>query len=137
MEKRSDEEAEERQYTLMREVGKRIRVMRERLGLARREMTDLAGVKPAYGYLIENEGQNLTLKTIAGFAFALQCSPRDLMPDPPEQTDLENENRLLREQLGRLANVLREIPPLVEPLDAFLTGKEDMTSPPKPDRRKR
>lgn len=86
-------------YAFQRAVGQRVTAMREKSGISRRQMTERAGLKHAYGYLIEDGGQNFTIKTLLVIARVLGCTPRDLMPDPPEETDVDSELRLLRQRV--------------------------------------
>lgn len=131
------EEEENEIFTFQRAVGKRVKIMREKRGITRRQMTELANIKPAYGYLIEGEGQNFTLKTLIALANALHCLPRDLMPDPPIGTDLENENRLLKEHLLKLTEILDQVTPLLKPLrqslDSMKPPKSYLPEPGSPD----
>ena len=115
----TDEEDEE-QFEFLRQVGLRVKAMRERSGLSRREMTVKANIKPAYGILIEGEGQNLTLRTLINIANAVGCLPRDLMPDPPQEQDLETENRLLREHLQQHLEIIERLTVTAPPLREYL-----------------
>ncbi len=111
---------EDEQFEFLRQVGIRVRLMRERSGMSRRQMTEKTNIKPAYGYLIEGEGQNFTLKTLVTLAQVLGCTPRDLMPDPPEDVDLESEVRLLRGRLKRHLELLEGLNSSSEELRDYL-----------------
>ena len=62
----------------IREEGPRAR---ERTGLTRAQLGDLTGLAPSYLHEIENEGANVTLKTLAKLAESLKLGPRDLLPE--------------------------------------------------------
>ena len=115
---------EDEQFEFLRQVGIRVRIMRERSGMSRRQMTEKANIKPAYGYLIEGEGQNFTLKTLITLAQVLSCTPRDLMPDPPEDVDLESEVRLLRGQLKQHLDLLEGLNSSSRQLREYLTDSK-------------
>lgn len=93
------EEAE--QYAFIRAVGQRIQAAREKSGMSRRQMTERANLKHAYGFLIEDGGQNFTLKTLYTLCKVLDCTPIDLMPNAPSMTDSEAELQLLRQRVLR------------------------------------
>ena len=130
-----EEEAE--QYEFIRAVGQRVNVMRERSGLTRRQMTERANLKPAYGYLIEEGGQNLTLKTLITIAQTLGCTPRDLMPDPPAQIDSEAELQLIRERVKRTLEGFAQLETNFEQLREALKSTTPESKGAPPPKRKR
>ena len=112
MKKPINEETEDPAADFLREVGQRVKLMRETNGLSRREMTEKANLKPAYGLLIEMEGQNFTIKSLNNIAKALGCDARDLMPLPAANIDpltSINENRELRDLIERQQAQIAEL----------------------------
>ena len=67
--------------TLPKAFGRKVREARERAGLTRAQLGDLTGLAPSYLHEIENEGANVTLKTLAKLAEPLKLGPRDLLPE--------------------------------------------------------
>lgn len=108
-------------------VGQRIQAIREQRGLSRRQLTESANIKPTYGYLIEGEGQNITLRTLCKIAEALGANPRDLIPTNSKTGDVENEYREMTEQLGQFLGALEK----AEPFQKTLKKLVDKRSPAK------
>ena len=66
---------------LLKAFARKVREARERTGLTRAQLGDLTGLAPSYLHEIENEGANVTLKTLAKLAKWLKLGPRDLLPE--------------------------------------------------------
>ena len=125
MKKPINEEIEDPAADFLREVGQRVKLMRETNGLSRREMTEKANLKPAYGLLIEMEGQNFTIKSLNNIAKALGCDARDLMPLPAANLDpltSINENRELRDLIERQQTQIAELSNTSELIKQSLSG---------------
>ena len=126
MKKPINEETEDPAADFLREVGQRVKLMRETNGLSRREMTEKANLKPAYGLLIEMEGQNFTIKSLNNIAKALGCDARDLMPLPAANVDpltSINENRELRDLIERQQAQIAELSNTSELIKQSLSGR--------------
>ena len=131
MKKPINEETEDPAADFLREVGQRVKLMRETNGLSRREMTEKANLKPAYGLLIEMEGQNFTIKSLNNIAKALGCDARDLMPLPAASIDpltSINENRELRDLIERQQTQIAELSSTSELIKQSLSGRSDGNS---------
>ena len=125
MKKPINEETEDPAADFLREVGQRVKLMRETNGLSRREMTEKANLKPAYGLLIEMEGQNFTIKSLNNIAKALGCDARDLMPLPAANIDpltSISENRELRDLIERQQAQIAELSNTSELIKQSLSG---------------
>ncbi len=66
---------------LLKTFGRKVREARDRAGLTRAQLGDLTGLAPSYIFEIENEGANVTLRTLAKLAESLRLGPRDLLPE--------------------------------------------------------
>ena len=73
--------AENTEDQLLTAFGRKVREARDRAGLTRAQLGDLTGLAPSYLFEIENEGANVTLKTLAKLAESLKLGPRDLLPE--------------------------------------------------------
>lgn len=60
---------------------RRVRELRERLGILQDELAHQAGLHRTYIGAIERNERNITLRTLARLAAALQCRPVDLLED--------------------------------------------------------
>jgi transcriptional regulator with XRE-family HTH domain len=73
--------AESTEDPLLKAFGRKVHEARERTGLTRAQLGELTGLAPSYLHEIENEGANVTLKTLAKLAESLKLGPRDLLPE--------------------------------------------------------
>ena len=73
--------AENAEDQLLTAFGRKVREARERTGLTRAQLGEMTGLAPSYLHEIENEGANVTLKTLAKLAESLKLGPRDLLPE--------------------------------------------------------
>ena len=131
MKKPINEELFDPAADFLREVGQRVKLMRETNGLSRREMTEKANLKPAYGLLIEMEGQNFTIKSLNNIAKALGCDARDLMPLPAANIDpltSINENRELRDLIERQQTQIAELSSTSKLIKQSLSGRSGSDS---------
>jgi transcriptional regulator with XRE-family HTH domain len=60
---------------------RRVREFREALGISQDELAHKAGLHRTYIGAIERNERNITLRTLARLAAALQCRPTDLLGD--------------------------------------------------------
>lgn len=54
---------------------------RYEIGLTQEELAEKAGLHPTYVGSVERGERNIALENIIGLSRALDCSPKDLMPD--------------------------------------------------------
>ncbi len=58
---------------------RRVREIREQLGLSQDELAHKAGLHRTYVGAIERNERNITIRTLAKLAGALRCRPADLL----------------------------------------------------------
>lgn len=137
MKKPITEEVEDPAAVFLRDVGQRIKLVRETHGMSRREMTEKANLKPAYGLLIEMEGQNFTIKSLNNIAKALGCDARDLMPLPSNQRDNwdpTSGNDTLRELIEKQQKQIAELAQVSQRINESMSDQPtgDSAKKPKP-----
>jgi transcriptional regulator with XRE-family HTH domain len=98
--------AENTEDELLKAFGRKVREARERAGLTRAQLGDLTGLAPSYLFEIENEGANVTLKTLAKLAESLKLGPRDLLPESEQDAFTGSAVAELIAALDRAADVL-------------------------------
>ena len=91
---------------LLKAFGRKVREARERAGLTRAQLGDATGLAPSYLFEIENEGANVTLKTLAKLAESLKLGPRDLLPESEQDALTGSAVAELIAALDRAADVL-------------------------------
>jgi Helix-turn-helix. len=75
-------EAHNRKRTKLRtEFGARVRKLRYDLGISQEKLAELADLHHNYVGSVERGERNIALENIVALARALECSPKDLMPD--------------------------------------------------------
>jgi transcriptional regulator with XRE-family HTH domain len=100
--------AENTEDELLKAFGRKVREARERAGLTRAQLGDLTGLAPSYLFEIENEGANVTLKTLAKLAESLKLGPRDLLPESEQDALTGSAVAELIAALDRAADVLSQ-----------------------------
>ena len=98
--------AENTEDQLLTAFGRKVREARDRAGLTRAQLGDLTGLAPSYLFEIENEGANVTLKTLAKLAESLKLGPRDLLPESERDALTGSAVAELIAALDRAADVL-------------------------------
>ena len=93
---------------LLKELGRKVREARDRAGLTRAQLGNLTGLAPSYLFEIENEGANVTLKTLAKLAESLNLGPRDLLPESEQDALTGSAVAELIAALDRAADVLSQ-----------------------------
>ena len=93
---------------LLKAFGRKVREARERAGLTRAQLGDATGLAPSYLFEIENEGANVTLKTLAKLAESLKLGPRDLLPESEQDALTGSAVAELIAALDRAADVLSQ-----------------------------
>src|SRR6201993_1794758 len=93
---------------LLKAFGGKVREARDRAGLTRAQLGDLTGLAPSYLHQIENEGANVTLKTLAKLAESLKLGPRDLLPESEQDALTGSAVAELMAALDRAADVLSQ-----------------------------
>ena len=93
---------------LLKAFARKVREARERTGLTRAQLGDLTGLAPSYLHEIENEGANVTLKTLAKLAKWLKLGPRDLLPESEQDALTGSAVAELIAALDRAADVLSQ-----------------------------
>ena len=68
----------------------------------------MTGLAPSYLHEIENEGANVTLKTLAKLAESLKLGPRDLLPESEQDAVTGSAVAELIAALDRAADVLSQ-----------------------------
>ena len=93
---------------LLKAFGRKVREARERAGLTRAQLGDATGLAPSYLFEIENEGANVTLKTLAKLAQSLKLGPRDLLPESEQDALTGSAVAELIAALDRASDVLSQ-----------------------------
>jgi transcriptional regulator with XRE-family HTH domain len=102
------ETAKSTEDELLKAFGRKVREARERAGLTRAQLGDATGLAPSYLFEIENEGANVTLKTLAKLAQSLNLGPRDLLPESEQDALTGSAVAELIAALDRAADVLSQ-----------------------------
>jgi transcriptional regulator with XRE-family HTH domain len=102
------ETAKSTEDALQKAFGRKVREARERAGLTRAQLGDATGLAPSYLFEIENEGANVTLKTLAKLAQSLNLGPRDLLPESEQDALTGSAVAELIAALDRAADVLSQ-----------------------------
>jgi transcriptional regulator with XRE-family HTH domain len=102
------ETAKSTEDQLLNAFGRKVREARERAGLTRAQLGDATGLAPSYLFEIENEGANVTLKTLAKLAESLKLGPRDLLPESEQDALTGSAVAELIAALDRAADVLSQ-----------------------------
>jgi transcriptional regulator with XRE-family HTH domain len=102
------ETAKSTEDELLKAFGRKVREARERAGLTRAQLGDATGLAPSYLFEIENEGANVTLKTLAKLAESLNLGPRDLLPESEQDALTGSAVAELIAALDRAAGVLSQ-----------------------------
>jgi transcriptional regulator with XRE-family HTH domain len=105
---RARETAKSTEDELLKAFGRKVREARERAGLTRAQLGDATGLAPSYLFEIENEGANVTLKTLAKLAQSLNLGPRDLLPESEQDALTGSAVAELIAALDRAADVLSQ-----------------------------
>ena len=105
---RARETAKSTEDELLKAFGRKVREARERAGLTRAQLGDATGLAPSYLFEIENEGANVTLKTLAKLAQSLKLGPRDLLPESEQDALTGSAVAELIAALDRAADVLSQ-----------------------------
>jgi transcriptional regulator with XRE-family HTH domain len=93
---------------LLKIFARKVREARERTGLTRAQLGDLTGLAASYLHDIENEGANVTPKTLAKLAESLKLGPRDLLPESEQDAPTGSAVAELIAALDRAADVLSQ-----------------------------
>jgi transcriptional regulator with XRE-family HTH domain len=102
------ETAKSTEDELLKAFGRKVREARERAGLTRAQLGDATGLAASYLFEIENEGANVTLKTLAKLAESLNLGPRDLLPESEQDALTGSAVAELIAALDRAADVLSQ-----------------------------
>jgi transcriptional regulator with XRE-family HTH domain len=102
------ETAKSTEDELLKAFGRKVREARKRAGLTRAQLGDATGLAPSYLFEIENEGANVTLKTLAKLAESLNLGPRDLLPESEQDALTGSAVAELIAALDRAADVLSQ-----------------------------
>jgi transcriptional regulator with XRE-family HTH domain len=102
------ETAKSTEDELLKAFGRKVREARERAGLTRAQLGDATGLAASYLFEIENEGANVTLKTLAKLAESLKLGPRDLLPESEQDALTGSAVAELIAALDRAADVLSQ-----------------------------
>jgi transcriptional regulator with XRE-family HTH domain len=105
---RARETAKSTEDELLKAFGRKVREARERAGLTRAQLGDATGLAASYLFEIENEGANVTLKTLAKLAESLKLGPRDLLPESEQDALTGSAVAELIAALDRAADVLSQ-----------------------------
>ncbi len=105
---RARETAKSTEDELLKAFGRKVREARERASLTRAQLGDATGLAPSYLFEIENEGANVTLKTLAKLAESLKLGPRDLLPESEQDALTGSAVAELIAALDRAADVLSQ-----------------------------
>jgi len=63
------------------EFGHKVRQRRYQLDISQEQLAELANLHPNYVGSVERGERNIALENIIALAHALDCSPKDLMPE--------------------------------------------------------
>ncbi|HEX9636473.1 MAG TPA: shikimate kinase [Acidobacteriota bacterium] len=72
---------------LLRDVGRRVRRLRERRTLSREALARKAGLSPRFLAGLENYGDNISLERLAALARALELPIAQLLPEPDAEAE--------------------------------------------------
>lgn len=127
--KKHDEKQEARDPLLV-EIGARIRQIRSAVGVTQKDLGDRAGVSPAYIYLVENGGQNLTITVLARLARALGISIEEILAETtsgvaPTRDSLVNLGRVLEKLRESLDEIRTQDEVFLEKILGMLTARKD------------
>jgi transcriptional regulator with XRE-family HTH domain len=100
--------AESTEDPLLKAFGRKVHEARERAALTRAQLGDLTGLAPSCLHEIENEGANVTLKTLAKLAESLKLGPRDLLPESEQDALTGSDIAELIAALDRTADILSQ-----------------------------
>jgi transcriptional regulator with XRE-family HTH domain len=100
-------ESHNRKRTKLRiEFGLKVRKRRYELDISQEQLAELANLHHNYVGSVERGERNIALENIVAIAKALQCSPKDLMP---EITDLrDDETAIANNNLDLLVSNLKQ-----------------------------
>ena len=134
------ETGENTEDELLKAFGRKVREARDRAGLTRAQLGDLTGLAPSYLFEIENEGANVTLKTLAKIAESLKLGSRDLLPESEQDALTGSAVAELIAALDRAADVLSqrqsqeaELIARLDRLTQFRAALERLAAEPKKD----
>jgi transcriptional regulator with XRE-family HTH domain len=102
------ETVENTEDQLLKAFGRKVREARDRAGLTRAQLGDATGLAASYLFEIENEGANVTLKTLAKIAESVKLGPRDLLPESEQDALTGSAVAELIAALNRAADVLSQ-----------------------------
>jgi transcriptional regulator with XRE-family HTH domain len=102
------ETGENTEDELLKAFGRKVREARDHAGLTRAQLGVATGLAPSYLFEIENEGANVTLKTLAKLAESLKLGPRDLLPESEQDALTGSAVAELIAALDRAADVLSQ-----------------------------
>ena len=102
------ETVENTEDQLLKAFGTKVREARDRAGLTRAQLGDATGLAASYLFEIENEGANVTLKTLAKIAESVKLGPRDLLPESEQDALTGSAVAELIAALNRAADVLSQ-----------------------------
>ncbi len=66
---------------IRRAFGLKVRMRRFEMGITQEELAEKANLHPTYVGSVERGERNIALENIVALASALECSPKDLMPE--------------------------------------------------------
>ena len=102
------ETVENTEDQLLKAFGRKVREARDRAGLTRAQLGDATGLAASYLFEIENEGANVTLKTLAKIAESVKLGPRDLLPESEQDALTGSAVAELIAALDRASEVLSQ-----------------------------
>jgi len=102
------ETVENTEDQLLKAFGRKVREARDRAGLTRAQLGDATALAASYLFEIENEGANVTLKTLAKIAESVKLGPRDLLPESEQDALTGSAVAELIAALNRAADVLSQ-----------------------------
>lgn len=85
------------------DYGKGIKSLRERLGMTRSELSELAGFSPCYVSLVERNKKRMSLQSLEAFAKALSASvPELVVMSASSEEEIEDIEVFVRDKVKML-----------------------------------
>jgi transcriptional regulator with XRE-family HTH domain len=118
---------------LLVEIGARIRTIRLAIGMTQKDLADRAGVSPAYIYLVETGGQNLTITVLVRLAKSLGTSIEELLRGStsgfaPSEESVANVSRILEKLEESVTRLRRQDQETMEKLFATENARREYLS---------
>jgi transcriptional regulator with XRE-family HTH domain len=111
-------------------IGARIKQIRADIGMTQKDLGDRAGVSPAYIYMVETGGQNITITVMVRLARALGTSIEELLAGSaervaPTEASIANYTRILETLIDLISKARKQDEEVVTKLLGVLNARRD------------